>query len=289
LLWPYIEEKIKAGGFKQDEVVNWSDIQGKPDIALKSDLPDLTNFAKISDIPKVDLSGYAKLTDIPTDLVHTKDLEAYVKIKDLPKPPDLTGYAKQSAVDSVKQTAENAETKAEQAQLAASDNAETLKTKADKSEIPKSMDWSQLTGRPDVATQSAVDEARSSADSAKSIAQQAQSTAETAQSKADQALTVAQNAQPKIDSSSQQTSRKPSDYSEGLFHEVKDVSTLGIVRTPADFAPEGRQGTTAFVTTMSYGGMAHQTADIVDSEKPMQFVRNGSGLTWYRWEWTTTA
>ena len=84
------------------------------------------------------------------------------------------------------------------------------------------------------------------------------------------------------------TAKKPSEYSEGIFHEVKDVSTLGIVRTPADFAPEGRQGTTVFVTTMSYGGMAHQTADIVDSEKPMRFCRNGQGNTWYRWEWTTT-
>lgn len=92
-----------------------------------------------------------------------------------------------------------------------------------------------------------------------------------------------------IDSSSQTTSKKPSDYSEGIFHEVKDVSTLGIVRDPANFAPEGRQGTTAFVTTISYNGMAKQTADILDSEKPMQFVRNGSGLTWYRWEWSTTS
>jgi hypothetical protein len=121
-----------------------------------------------------------------------------------------------------------------------------------------------------------------------SAAQEAQSTAETAQSKAEQAITLANDAKPNIDSSSQTTSKKPSDYSEGIFHEVKDVSTLGIVRTPADFAPEGRQGTTAFVTTMSYGGMAHQTADIVDSEKPMRFCRNGRGDTWYRWEWSTT-
>lgn len=91
-----------------------------------------------------------------------------------------------------------------------------------------------------------------------------------------------------IDSTSQTTNKKPSDYSEGIFHEVKEVSTLGIVRDPADFAPEGRQGTIAFVTTMSYGGMAHQTADIVDSEKPMRFCRNGKGDTWYRWEWSTT-
>ena len=91
-----------------------------------------------------------------------------------------------------------------------------------------------------------------------------------------------------IDATSQTTNKKPSEYPEGIFHEVKDVSTLGIVRTPADFAPEGRQGTTAFVTTMSYGGMAHQTVDIVDSEKPMRFCRNGKGNTWYRWEWSTT-
>lgn len=282
LLWPYIEEKIKAGGFSNQRTISWSDIQGRPNVALKSDLPDLSKFAKTSDIPKVDLSGYAKITDIPSDLVHTKDLAEYVKIKDLPKPPDLTGYAKQSAVDSVKQTAENAETKAEQAQLAASDNAETLKTKADKSEIPKSMDWSQLTGRPDVATQSAVDEARSSADSAKSIAQQAQSTAETAQSKADQALTVAQNAQPKIDSSSQQTSKKPSEYSEGFYREIKTMAVMGINRS--QLASDAQDGDTALVLTYSYGGFARQTVMVMDSQRPMTYKRNGKADQWFPWE-----
>lgn len=283
LLWPYIEEKIKAGGFKQDEVVNWSDIQGKPDVALKSDLPDLSKFAKISDIPKIDLSGYAKITDIPNDLVHTKDLADYVKTKDLPKPLDLSGYALKSQIPSLDGYAKLTDIPSLSGYLKQS----ALADYAKRSEIPS------ITG---LATkveaqqaQSTADSATTTADSAKSIAQQAQSTAVDASSKADQALTAAQNAQRKIDSSSQQTSKKPSEYSEGIFHEVKDVSALGIVRDPADFAPEGRQGTIAFVTTMSYGGMAHQTADIVDSEKPMRFCRNGKGDTWYRWEWSTTA
>lgn len=282
LLWPYIDEKIKAGGFKQDEVVNWSDIQGKPDVALKSDLPDLSKFAKISDIPKVDLSGYAKITDIPSDLVHTKDLAEYVKTKDLPKPPDLTGYAKQSAVDSAKQTAENAETKAEQAQSAASKNAETLKTKADKSEIPKSMDWSQVTGRPDVATQSAVDEAKSSADSAKSIAQQAQSTAEGATNTAERAVEIANQAKTRFDTVNQFTNKKPSDYSEGFYREIKSMEIMGINRS--QLASDAQDGNTALVLTYSYGGFARQTVMVMDSQRPMTYKRNGKADQWFPWE-----
>lgn len=171
---------------------------------------------------------------------------------------------------------------------------EQLEQRLAKLNIPATMSWNQITDKPTIpsidglATTSALGEVKSTAESAKNIAKQAQSTAEAASSKAEQAITLANDAKPKIDSTSQTTNKKPSEYSEGFYREVKDVSAIGIVRPSADFAPEGRQGTTAFVTTMSYGGMAHQTADIVDSEKPMRFCRNGQGDTWYRWENSTT-
>jgi hypothetical protein len=187
---------------------------------------------------------------------------------------------------------------------------EQLEQRLAKLNIPTTLSWNQITDKPTIpsidglATTSALGEVKSTAESAKSIAEKAQSTAD-ANTESIKTISLTPGPQgPKgdrgpqgpsgkdatitIDSSSQNTNKKPSEYPEGIFHEVKDVSTLGIVRTPADFAPEGRQGTTAFVTTMSYGGMAHQTVDIVDSKKPMRFCRNGKGNTWYRWEWSTT-
>lgn len=84
-----------------------------------------------------------------------------------------------------------------------------------------------------------------------------------------------------IDSSSQTTSKKPSEYPEGIFHEVKDVSTLGIDRS--HIAPELQQGHYALVTTKKYSGYARQVAEVLDSSTPATFVRNGEDSTWYDW------
>ena len=91
-MWELLKSRIKLpsveGLVKKAELSNY---------ALKSDLPDLSKFAKISDIPKVDLSGYAKITDIPSDLVHTKDLADYATKENLkaiqltPGPPGPVG------------------------------------------------------------------------------------------------------------------------------------------------------------------------------------------------------
>lgn len=239
LLWPYIEEKIKAGGFKQDEVVNWSDIQGRPDVALKSDLPDLSKFAKTSDIPKVDLSGYAKITDIPNDLVHTKDLADYVKTKNLPKPPDLSGYAKRSDITG-------------------------LATKAEAQQV-----------------QSTADSASTTAESAKSIAQQAQSTAVDASSKAEQAIMLANDAKPKIDSSSQMTIKKPSEYPEGFSYEIKTFDSLSI--DESEIATELVQGKVVWLTTKKYSDYVRQTAEVIDGPVPATFFRNGTKESWSNW------
>lgn len=84
-----------------------------------------------------------------------------------------------------------------------------------------------------------------------------------------------------IDSTSQTTNKKPSDYSEGVFHEVKDVSTLGIDRS--HIAPELQQGHYVLVTTKKYSGYARQVAEVLDSSTPATFVRNGEDSTWYDW------
>lgn len=300
LLWPYIEEKIKAGGFKQDEVVNWSDIQGKPDVALKSDLPDLSKFAKISDIPKVDLSGYAKITDIPSDLVHTKDLADYVKTKDLPKPPDLSGYALKSQIPSLDGFAKLTDIPSLTGYLKQS----ALADYAKKSDIPRLDDYAKKSDIPDLSgyakrseipsitglatkveaqqAQSTADSATTAAESAKSIAQQAQSTAVDASSKAEQAITLARNAKPKIDSSSQNTNKKPSEYSEGFYREIKTMAVMGINRS--QLASDAQDGDTALVLTYSYGGFARQTVMVMDSQRPMTYKRNGKADQWFPWE-----
>lgn len=247
--------------------LHWADILDKPDLATKDDLKKI------------------ELTPGPPGPPGKDGAPGPVGPKGDPGPqgpPGKDGVTPDASSFATKTAVQQAQARADQTYKIARSNTVLFK---------------QLSGRVDaihvpsidgLATTSALDEVKSTAGSAQSNAQQAQSTAEGASSKAEQAITLANDAKPKIDSTSQTTNKKPSDYSEGIFHEVKDVSAIGIVRTPTDFAPEGRQGTTAFVTTMSYGSMAHQTADIVDSEKPMRFCRNGKGDTWYRWEWTTT-
>lgn len=58
-LWPFLKDKIgeiKGGSLS----VSWSDIQDKPDVALKTDLPDLSQYALKKDIPtSIDTSKFA--------------------------------------------------------------------------------------------------------------------------------------------------------------------------------------------------------------------------------------
>ena len=96
--------------------VNWNNIEGKPNIALKTDLPSLDGYAKLTDIPSI------------TGLVKEAELNDYVKKSDLPN-LDLNGYVKVSE----------------------------LTEYAKKTDIPQSMDWKQITGKPQVATQDDID------------------------------------------------------------------------------------------------------------------------------------
>lgn len=178
------------------------------------------------------------------------------QITDKPTIPSIDGLATTSALDKVKSTAENAISKAEKAQSTADNTAKALDSKADKSEIP------DVTGFASASALNSV------------------------QSTANEALQAAQNAKVKFDTNSQITKKKPSEYPDGFSYEVKDVSALDINRS--DLATNAQEGSTAVVTTKAFNSMARQTAEILDSQRPMTFIRNGQDSTWSTWEVVTT-
>lgn len=91
---------------------------------------------------------------------------------------------------------------------------------------------------------------------------------------------------PVIDSSSQYLNKTPSDYQDGIFYEVKSVSSIGINRSGTDWSAQ--QGTTAIVTTKAYNGSAIQTAEVIDGTRPIVYMRVGKQSVWYSWEANTT-
>ena len=89
-----------------------------------------------------------------------------------------------------------------------------------------------------------------------------------------------------IDTSDEFTVKKPSEYSEGFSHELKRVAVM--IPDRSDLIESAQAGTIGILSTVSYGGYAHQTLKVLDSQRPMTFIRNGSGNTWYPWETVTT-
>ena len=253
--------------------MNWNQITDKPILALKSDIPnvsgflkqaDLADYAKKTDIPQApDLSVYAKKSDIPS-------LDGYAKMSDLPsvtglvKQTDLVGYAKTSEVDEVKATADSALSNAEKAQSTADANSKALAAKVDRSELP-------------VVPTDLVHTAEM---------EQVKETANQAAQTASQAMSAAKSAKPAIDTSDEFTVKKPSEYQEGFSYELKEVFELIPDRSNLDVtAQEGYQ---AIVTTEACQGYARQTVKVIDSERPLTFIRNGIGSTWYPFEQINT-
>ena len=340
--------------------MSWSQITGKPILALKSDIPNVSGFLK-----QADLDGYAKKSDIPKP----PDLSGYAKLTDIPKPPDLTPYAKTSEVDEVKATADSALSKAEEAQSTADANSKALADKANKSEIPdisglaKKSDipvlpdlnsyalkselpslsgYARLSDIPSVVglvkEAELADYAKKSdipapvdlsgyakidvVDAVKTVADKAQAIADTnsklletkvdrkdlptvptdlvhsaeldqvrtdiSQAKQDaaQAVTVAKNTKTAIDTSDEFTVKKPSEYPEGFSHELKEVFELIPDRSNLDSTAQ--DGFQAIVTTEVCKGYARQTLKVIDSQRPLTFIRNGYGSTWYPFELVTT-
>ena len=101
-LWPFMKGFVSRQ-IKESLVVTWDDIKGKPNVAFKSDLPNLSEYALKEDIPA---------------------------------PVDLSGYAKTDAVEAAKATAESALSNAEKAQSTADANTKALANKIDRNELP---------------------------------------------------------------------------------------------------------------------------------------------------------
>ena len=250
--------------------MSWSQVTGKPILALKSDIPNVSGFLK-----QADLAGYAKKTDIPSldDYAKKTDipsLDGYAKMSDLPsvtglvKQTDLVGYAKTSEVDEVKATADSALSNAEKAQSTADANSKALAAKVDRSELP-------------VVPTDLVHTAEM---------EQVKETANQAAQTASQAMSAAKSAKPAIDTSDEFTVKKPSEYPEGFSYELKEVFELIPDRSNSDVtAQEGYQ---AIVTTEACKGYARQTVKVIDSERPLTFIRNGIGSTWYPFEQINT-
>lgn len=246
--------KALSGKANKSEIPDISGLAKKTDIPV---LPDLNSYALKSELPS--LSGYARLSDIPSvaGLVKEAELADYAKKSDIPAPVDLSGYAKTDVVDAVK-------TVADKAQAIADTNSKLLETKVDRKDLP--------TVPTDLVHSAELDQVRTDVSQAKQDAAQA--------------VTVAKNAKAAIDTSDEFTVKKPSEYSEGFSHELKRVAVM--IPDRSDLIESAQAGTIGILSTVSYGGYAHQTLKVLDSQRPMTFIRNGSGNTWYPWETVTT-
>ena len=138
-----------------------------------------------------------------------------------------------------------------------------------------------------------VEAVKATAESALSNAEKAQSTADEAraditkvQQMANDAVALANNARATINTNDELTVKKPSEYSEGFSHELKRVAVM--IPDRSGLIESAQAGTIGILSTMSYGNYARQTLKVLDSQRPMTFIRNGSGDIWYPWETVTT-
>lgn len=137
-LWPLLKDKIMSV-MSGSLSVSWADIQNKPDVALHSEIPDMSNYVTHDQLPApVDLSGYAKIGDIPS-------LNGYAKLTDI---PSIAGLVKEAELDNYVKKGEIPEV-----DLSGYAKITDLIGYAKKSDIPQTMTWGQITGEPDVATQ----------------------------------------------------------------------------------------------------------------------------------------
>lgn len=172
---------------------------------------------------------------------------------------DLSGYAKLDTVDAVKATAESALSSAEKAQSTANANSKKF------GDYVTTDKWQEYNTALESAIASQMDGCTK---------------------KTENALAIAKSAKTTIDVSDEMTVKKPSEYSEGFFHELKQVAAMIPDRSGLDKSAQA--GSIAVLSTMSYGNYARQTLKVLDSQRPMTFIRNGSGDTWYPWETVTT-
>lgn len=148
-----------------------------------------------------------------------------------------------------------------------------------------SLTWDNIKGKPDVALKSDLPVVPTDLVHTAEL-EKVKSDVTQAKQDAAQAVANAESAKATIDTSNIHQIKKPSDYSEGFSYELKEVSELIPDRSNLDStAQDGSQG---IVTTEACKGYARQTLKVIDSQRPLTFIRNGSGESWYPFELVTT-
>ena len=148
-----------------------------------------------------------------------------------------------------------------------------------------SLDWNNIKNKPDVALKSDLPVVPTDLVHTAEL-EKVKSDVTQAKQDAAQAVTVAKNAKAAIDTSDEFTVKKPSEYPEGFSHELKEVFELIPDRSNLDSTAQ--DGFQAIVTTEVCKGYARQTLKVIDSQRPLTFIRNGYGSTWYPFELVTT-
>ena len=207
------------------------------------------------------------------------------------------GESPDPSIFATKNEVQKAQSVADDAAKYARNDAQLIKQANDRIDAIKIPDTSDFVTSNDLSSvrntassaQEAAREAQSVANSASSIASSAYSLASSANSKASQ-LENKINQMGKIDSSSQYSNKTPSEYSDGIFYEEKYISTMGIDRSSLDNSAQS--GTYGLVTTkvMTINGTkyARQQCEVMDSQRPITFLRNGYSNSWSSWEVNTT-
>lgn len=148
-----------------------------------------------------------------------------------------------------------------------------------------SLDWNNIKNKPDVALKSDLPVVPTDLVHTAEL-EKVKSDVTQAKQDAAQAVANAESAKVTIDTSNIYQIKKPSEYSEGFSYELKEVSELIPDRSNLDStAQDGSQG---IVTTEACKGYARQTLKVIDSQRPLTFIRNGSGDSWYPFELVTT-
>lgn len=148
-----------------------------------------------------------------------------------------------------------------------------------------SLTWDNIKGKPDVALKSDLPVVPTDLVHTAEL-EKVKSDVTQAKQDAAQAVANAESAKATIDTSNIHQIKKPSEYSEGFSYELKEVSELIPDRSNLDStAQDGSQG---IVTTEACKGYARQTLKVIDSQRPLTFIRNGNGDSWYPFELVTT-
>lgn len=148
-----------------------------------------------------------------------------------------------------------------------------------------SLDWNNIKNKPDVALKSDLPVVPTDLVHTAEL-EKVKSDVTQAKQDAAQAVANTESAKVTIDTSNIHQIKKPSEYSGGFSHELKRVAVM--IPDRSDLIESGQAGTIGILSTVSYGGYAHQTLKVLDSQRPMTFIRNGSVDTWYPWETVTT-